>query len=513
MTAENEQEISWRPQAGPQTAFVHCTFADEVFFGGARGGGKTDAALGKLLIKALQFGKGMRGIFFRRTYKQLEEVILRAKELYPQHGAKWKESAMTFTFPNGAWIKLGYLDRDEDADNYQGKSHTDIVIEEAGTFPNYAPIAKLKATLRSAKGIPCQMLLTGNPGGPGAGWVRARYIDPNPAGWYPIKEIATRKLPDGTQQSYESTRIYIPSRVTDNQILMQNDPNYIARLMESGSEQLVRAWLEGDFYVIDGAFFDNFDTRKHVLPTTSLPDWWTRFRGMDWGSAKPFCVLWGAIASEDWFHPTTNHLIPKGAIVVYREWYGVKTKIDGTVQANTGLKLYAEEVGKGILDRESKDNVSFGVLDPSAFASDGGPSIAERMYRGTGSRVSFRRADNKRVGQAGAMSGWDQIRGRLGGEDHPHSGRKDVPMLFLLDCCGHTLRTLPMMQHDPDRPEDIDTTAEDHAVDALRYLCMARPYIRPTPGGKAPPISTLKDVTLDKLWYDEEEQMQVSRRL
>jgi hypothetical protein len=507
------QQISWRPQPGPQTAFVHCTFADEIFFGGARGGGKTDAALGKLLIKALQFGKGMRGIFFRRTYKQLEEVILRAKELYPQHGATWKESTMTFTFPNGAWIKLGYLDRDEDADNYQGKSFTDVVIEEAGTFPNFAPIAKLKATLRSAKGIPCQMLLTGNPGGPGANWVRARYIDPHPAGWHPIQEVATRKMPDGTVQTYHSVRIYIPSRVTDNQILMQNDPGYIARLMDAGSEQLVKAWLEGDFYTIDGAFFDNFDQRRHVMKTTALPDWWTRYRSADWGSAKPFCNLWIAVASEDWFHPVSQQLVPKGALVVYREWYGVKIKNDGTVQANVGLKLFAEEFGKGILEREKGDNVSFGVLDPSAFASDGGPSIAERIYRGTGSKVAYRRADNKRVGTSGALSGWDQIRGRLGGEDHPHTGRKDVPMLFFFDCCVHTLRTLPMMQHDPDRPEDIDTTAEDHAADALRYGCMARPYIRPTPPQKNRKISTLSDVTLDQLWYDRDQEAVGTARL
>lgn len=503
--SEDKQEVTWRPQPGPQTAFVHCAWADEIFFGGARGGGKTDAALGKLLIKAVQFGSGMRGIFFRRTYKQLEEVIMRAKELYRLHGAAWKESNMTFSFPNGAWVKFGYLDRDSDADNYQGKSFTDVIIEEAGTFPNYAPIAKLKATLRSAKGVPCQMLLTGNPGGPGASWVRARYIDPAPQGWVPIKELATRAGPDGKVVAYESTRIYIPSRVTDNQILLQNDPNYISRLMESGSEQLVRAWLEGDFYVIDGAFFDNYDSRKHVMKAAPLPDWWTRYRAMDWGSAKPFCVLWIAVASEDWFHPVSKLLVPKGALVVYREWYGVKMKPDGTVQANQGLKMFAEEVANGIVARERDERVDFGVIDPSAFAMDGGPSIAERMFMATGGRASFRRGDNKRVGTSGAMSGWDQVRGRLGGEDHHNSGQKCVPMLFFFDTCTNMLRTLPMMQHDPDRPEDIDTTAEDHAADALRYGCMARPYIRPEPTGKSKKLSTINDITLDKLWYDQGE--------
>lgn len=493
---------TWQPQPGPQTAFVHCTFADEIFFGGARGGGKTDAALGKLLIKALHYGKGMRGIFFRRSYKQLEEVVLRAKELYSPHGAQWKESTQTLNFPSGAFVKVRHLENDSDADLYQGHQYTDIVIEECGTFPDPRPIHKLKATLRSAKGIPCQMLLTGNPGGPGANWVRARYIDPYPDGWKPIEEVETRRLPDGKVVEVKNTRIYIPSRVTDNKILMDNDPGYVGRLMQAGSEQLVKAWLDGNFYVVDGAFFDCWDYKEHVIQPADIPPYFTRFRAMDWGSYRPFCCLWMALVSEDWPHPVTGAIIPKNSLIVYREWYGVKVKQDGTVEANIGLKWFAEQVADGILAREKGDRIDYGVLDPSAFSVDGGISIAERMARHTSGKLMFRRADNKRSGTLGSLSGWDQVRSRLMGEIRDDG--KYRPMLYVMAHCPHLIRTLPMMQHDPDRPEDIDTTAEDHAVDALRYGCMSRPFERPAPE-KEKRMTTLSDVTMDQLWQDNDQ--------
>ena len=504
MMAERNEEVIWEPQPGPQSAFVHCP-VPEIFFGGARGGGKTDAALGKVLIRALQFGKGERALFVRRSFKQLSEVMARAHEMFPPFGAKWREKDLRWLFPNGAWMSFAYLERDSDAQNLQGKEFTCIVIEEAGTFPSWEPIAKLKATLRTTKGIPTQLLLTGNPGGPGANWIRARYIDPCPEGWETIKEHNARMLPNGERHEYVSERIYIPSRVTDNQILMQKDPDYIARLMESGSEQLVKAWLEGDFYAVDGAFFDNFDRRRHVMPTTEIPEWWTKYRACDWGSAKPFCVLWVAVASEDWTHPVTGQFVPKDALVFFNEWYGVKYKQSGEVDANKGLRLYAEEVGRGIAAREKNKRIDFGVIDPSAFAVDGGPSIAERIFRATDGKVMFRRADNKRVAGRGAMSGWDQVRARLDGEvvlREKHSEK--TPMMFFFDSCKHTLRTLPMMQHDENNPEDIDTEAEDHAADTVRYACMARPYTRPTPAEQEE-RKDLSNLTLDEVWYDNEQ--------
>ena len=84
--------------------------------------------------------------------------------------------------PNGARLRFAYLERDADAELYQGHSYTRVYIEEAGNFPSPAPIMKLMATLRSGAGVPVGMRLTGNPGGPGHQWVKARYIDPAPLG-------------------------------------------------------------------------------------------------------------------------------------------------------------------------------------------------------------------------------------------------------------------------------------------------------------------------------------------
>ncbi len=366
-------------------------------------------------------------------------------------------------FPNGARLRFAYLERDADADGYQGHSYTRIYVEEAGNFPSQAPIMKLMATLRSGHGVPCGMRLTGNPGGPGHQWVKARYVDPAPLGWKVIRSTFGEGL--------TRDRVYIPARVSDNPTLPRD---YQAGLHMSGSPALVKAWLEGDWNVVAGAFFPEFNP-SHILPASHLPDAWPRFRSGDWGSARPFSFGWWAISDGSLPH------LPRGALVRYREWYGWNGN------PNEGLKLTAEEVGRGIAERDGTETISNGssVLDPAAFAQDGGPSIAERISVGGGktakgvTRVAFRHADNKRISRMGAMGGWDQVRSRLKGED----GR---PMIYFMENCQHIIRTLPALQHDDMKPEDVDTDAEDHAPDECRYACMSRPYLRPDMPKKDP---------------------------
>ena len=145
--------------------------------------------------------------------------------------------------------------------------------------------------------------------------------------------------------------------------------------------------------------------------------------------------------------------VPRGSLIRYREWYG------STGQPNTGLKLTAEQVALGIQERDGKDEISYGVLDPAAFAEDGGPSIAERMAKATNGQVWFKPADNKRVAQKGAIGGWDQVRNRLLGDG---DGR---PMIYCFHTCVDSIRTIPALQHDRDKPEDLDSNGEDHAAD------------------------------------------------
>ena len=446
---EIEQRIIWKPQLGPQTALIQCPVF-EVFFGGARGGGKTDASIGDWLQHSNTYGKDAIGIFFRRKVVQLAEVIARTKQLFIPLGAKYHEQKKEWVMSTGARLKFAYLERDSDAEEYQGHSYTRVYIEEVTNFPSASPINKLKATLRSGAGVPVGLRLTGNPGGAGHNWVKARYIDPAPEGYVVFQDKETLVKDDGEVQVVSLDRVYIPSRIGDNRILINNDPTYILRLRQSGSEQLVKAWLEGNWDIVDGAFFDEFSEALHVLPSSfanNIPDNALRFRAFDWGSARPFSVGWYALSDGEWG-------LPKNAIVKYREWYGASGP-------NKGLKMTADLVARGILERERGERIRYGVADPSIFVRDGGPSIAESMVV---VGCSWKRADNKR------KAGWEALHQRL-------LGKEGKPMLYFLENCEDTIRTLPVLQHDESDPEDLDSEAEDHAADELRYAIMSRPWL------------------------------------
>lgn len=519
----------WEPQPGPQALAIGAPFVNELLFGGARGGGKSDFLLGDFLQDIGQ-GAAWRGIIFRKSYPELEELLVRAKEIFLPLGATYKVSEKTFYFPSGSTLKLRHIETESDADLYQGHQYTWIGWDELGNWPNLNAYKKLKACLRSAHGVANKRIrCSANPGGVGHHAVKNYFIDHSPKGMELIQSIDE----DGTI----TTRMYIPSRVTDNKILLKNDPEYIARLREIGSPELVKAWLEGDWNVITGAYFPEFSTDKHVLEPFPIPSHWMRFRSMDWGSTSPFAVLWHAVS--DGYTTPSGVYIPSGAIVTYREWYGC---VPG--QVNVGLKWTAGQVAKGIAKREENEKISYGVIDPSAFKWDGGPSHAERMQQVA--KVHFRKADNNRIG------GWDMVRERLcgikepktpeptypdvpGGLVHtdplaaivinglfarptpqPGAPRSDndefqddmvgTPMWYCFKTCVHLIRTLPALQHDTDNPEDCNTDGEDHAPDALRYGLMSRPWSRPKPkkneGGT---IKLLQHATFDEIWQDYEE--------
>lgn len=448
----------WSPQSGPQKALIDCPF-EEVFFGGARGGGKTDGVLGKWALKEARYGSAFNAIMFRRTTVSSEDAIERSKDIYTPLGGKFNKSTLIWRMPNGGRVGFAYLDSVTDAQEYQGRNVTDAWVEEAGQYPDDKPIRRLFGVLRSSASVPTQLILTANPGGPGQHWLRSRYqLHP-----FPVAPLVLREdLDNGAQHAFA----VIPSRITDNRILLESDPTYINRLHLVGSKELVRAWLEGDWSAIEGAFFDCWSESKHVIEPFAIPEHWLRFRSMDWGSARPFSVGWWAVASEETRAGSVT--LPRGCMVRYREWYGASGP-------NIGLKMTAEEVAEGILAREKSDPDAKsiqGVLDPSAFAEDGGPSIAERMgVRG----VYMRRADNKRVARDGALGGWDQMRARMKGD------MEGNPMVVCFSTCTDSIRTIPVLQHDIDRPEDLDTEAEDHAADEWRYGCMSRPWTVETP--------------------------------
>jgi hypothetical protein len=379
-------------------------------------------------------------------------------------------------------LTFAYLESDQDAEKYQGWNLTWIGVEELTTFARPEPLFRLMATLRSPNpDLKVCFRATANPGGPGTTWVKRRYIDPAPLGYKIITDPET-----GLQ------RCFIPARATDNKYI-SND--YMERIkLAAPNEGVLRGWLYGDWNIAEGAFFDEFDVAKHVVPQFRIPGEWPRFMAFDPGSSDPAAALWAAIVPDAYevnaALDTTERgqgrgvRIPKEALVVYRELYIAK-EVDGG-HVNVGLKWPIERVAEGIckaerfqtvrggryvepVDQNSRPKMYRRVADPFLFHEDGGPSMAERMARASGYQLNFSRADNKRVPGKGRMSGWNMVRHRLQGKD----GR---PMLYVMQNCVDLIRTFPMAQIDEAKPEDV-AEGEDHLIDCCRYICMARPFV------------------------------------
>ena len=405
---------------------------------------------------------------------ELTDAIERAHMLFTPIGGRWNEQKKRWVMPQGGRFQFKFLERDSDANKYQGHSYTRVYMEELTNFPMPGPVAKLKATLRSAYGIPVGFRATCNPGGPGHSHVKMRYIDPAPEGYKILTEQFVNPF---TQARINLERVFIPAKLSDNKKLMDNDPLYVARLQEAGSPQLVQAWLLGLWDIIDGAFFSEFDPMRHVLPAellNEIPSNTYIVRSYDHGYARPFCVGWYALCDGSW---GSQFSIPRGAMVKIMEWYGWSGK------PNEGLRIDAGPIAEGIREREQqlydthRLRVSYGVADPAIFVKDGGPSISELMYNAA--KTIQGKADNKRV------PGWQQVRNRLRGIAVLDADGRVLtrhPMLYFLETCSQTIRTLPLLQHDETDPEDLDTDGEDHAADETRYGCMSRPWVVDKPG-------------------------------
>lgn len=479
MPTKADAELNIDLHAKQQLAFD--SQATEILYGGAAGGGKSHL----MRMAAITWCAAIPGLqvyLFRRIREDLVKNHMEGPSGFREFLAGWEQCGFVkivedeIRFWNGSKIYLCHCKDEKDRFKYQGAEIHVLLVDELTHFTD-----KIYRFLRNRvrmvgialpkeyEGRFPRIICGANPGGVGHQFVKATFID----GVEPLKVYRAANSEGGM------LRQYIPARLEDNPSMSESDPGYEARLSGLGSESLVRAMRDGDWDIVEGAFFDNFVTARHVIRPFEIPEYWMRFRGGDWGSAKPFSFGWYAVASEDTV-VGPGQVIPRGALVKYREWYGVKTDNEGKFIPDTGIKLTAEKVGQGVKEREIGELIAYGVLDPAAFSQDGGPSIAERMYDG-GRGPMFRPADNKRVSARGAMGGWDQVRARLDGDAE---GR---PMLFFFSTCIHSIRTIPALQHDPDRPEDLDTTAEDHAADETRYACMSRPFTRPDPAQKPKP--------------------------
>ena len=485
------------------------TPATELLYGGSAGGGKSHL----MRIAAIVWCAAIAGLqvyLFRRIREDLVKNHMEGPKGLRATLAGWKNSGWCdivedeIRFWNGSRIYLCHCKDEKDIYKYQGAEIHVLLIDELTHFTdvmyrflrNRVRMVGIALPAEYAGRFP-RILCGSNPGNIGHLWVKQTFIIGAPP-------FNIRLMP---ANEGGMLRQYIPARLDDNPSMQQDDPGYEARLEGLGSQTLVAAMRWGDWDVIEGAFFDCWSNHKHVVAPFTIPADWLRFRSADWGSASPASIGWWAVVQDDFRLPDssveasgdrerhtqresgTDHddarvlgaesrgTLRRGALIRYREDYVASGP-------NKGLKLTAEQVADRIIDRERADpKLTYGVLDPSAFTEDGGPSIAERINtKLIGKKMAaFREADNARItrldgsGKSGPMGGWDVLRARMIGSG---TASDPSPMIFCFSTCLDSIRTIPTLQHDAHRAEDLDTMAEDHLADEWRYAVMSRPWTK-----------------------------------
>jgi hypothetical protein len=450
------------------------TRATEVLYGGAAGGGKSHLMRAAAILWCAAIA-GLQVYVFRRLFPDLIKNHMEGPKGFRELLSPWERSGFVkiveeeIRFWNGSRIYLCHCKDDQDRFKYQGAEIHVLLIDELTHFTDVV-YRFLRGRTRMVgvelpeqyRGVFPRILCGSNPGNIGHQWVKAAWIDG-------AQPMTLRSMSD---DEGGMVRQFIPARLDDNPSMTDDDPLYRARLRGLGSPALVRAMEDGDWDVVAGAYFPEFQRARHVVRPFKIPAHWTRFTSFVWGSFRPFSVGWWAISDGSVLPDGRRY--PTGAMVRYREWYGASAP-------NVGLQMTAEQVADGIKEREMPgENIGYRVSDPACWKRDGGPSIAERMMlRG----VTCGRADNNR------LAGWDQVRDRLLGDDEP--------MMYVFDTCQDFIRTVPALQHDERKPEDVDSDGEDHVGDEVRYAAMSRPYTRLPP--IVEPIRGLTEMTFGEL--------------
>lgn len=383
-------------------------------------------------------------MIIRKTYPELQENhIIPLCELLRCYSpnkndriATYNDAKKNINFPNGSRILFRYCDNEKDAERFQG-TEVDVLFIDEATHQSEEKMKKLTACVRGVNGFPKRVYMTCNPGNVGHGWVKRLFID---------KSYKQGENPDDY--------MFIQSLVTDNKVLMETNPDYLKQL-EALPTKLRKAWLEGRWDVYEGQFFEEFTDDPehyqdrlwtHVIDPFEIPPTWEIYRSFDWGFAKPFSCDWWAVDGD-------------GRAYLILQMYGCTGEPDQGVKWSAS-KVF-EEVAK--VEREHrwlKGKYIRGVADTAIWAEDGGvPIIEEAEKHG----VFFEKSDKTRI------PGWMQIHYRLAFDE---TGR---PMMYFFNNCKHAIRTLPLLVYSETKPEDLDTTGEDHFADSARYFCMMRP--------------------------------------
>lgn len=401
----------------------------DVLYGGAAGGGKTLALLMEGM-RACHEHPGLQAFWFRRSFPELEKSALRTLARYGYGaalGAKFNGTTYELRFSNGSILTFAHAKNLQEASALQSAEINLLILDERTQFPPNVVDVLYSRVRSGVTDVPCLGIRSGtNPGGAGHGSVKAAYIDATDHGLNVIRDSRGR------------TVRFIPSKVSDNPHLNAEYAEDLKALPDS----MRAAFLDGDWDSFIGQVFTEWDRDRHLVPRFDVPVEWQRHSGTDYGYAAPWATVWAARDSD-------------GRLWVYRELYA----------AGVGERDQARR----ILEAEHGEQVHR-VADPSMWAKTGTALPVAAQYQLEG--CSIVKADNDR------LAGWARIHTFLADgpacAHHRGEGLDVCPMLHVLDGTAPNLvRTLPSAPYDPRKVEDLDTSYEDHALDALRYLVMS----------------------------------------
>lgn len=481
-----EQKVAWSPQAGrdgkpgTQELLVTCPIAD-IFFGGARGGGKTDGLLGDFSIHAGTYGEHAVGYLFRRTLDDFDELVRRSKQIFIPMGWTFNHNDNVWTAPTlpgqavGATLTFRYLERPEDAERYLGFQMTWLGIDQAELFPDPTPIDRLWGSLRSPHGVPCVRRMTGNP--PAPAWLFQRYIERHPDGLHPFTyQPLPEEAPELTIEA-----IFIPSKLEDNALLVTNDPEYEARLAASGGPELFKAWRYGRWDVMVGAVFKEWRRQLHIVaPDFRVPRGWVWAAGLDWGYRAPFWFGWFA-SGPDGDVVCVDEVYARG-ISAFEAGYGVGLTArqyprleyiaaDEQMWNETGTSAptIAEEFQAGFLKAYGGDLEECPKLIEAAHGPGSRLTKLQLMHR----YLEWRQVPRP---PGPLPAAWVELEA---GKAVPPWSR---PLLRFHPRCEAAIRTIPPLKYNPTqatttakRKEDVDTSLEDHPYDGASCYLMSRP--------------------------------------
>lgn len=479
-----------------------------MLYHGSRGPGKTDAQLMRFRRHVGQgFGRHWRGVIFDREYKNLDDLVSKSMRWFPEFkdGARFLSSKSDYrwVWPTGEELMFRTVKKASDYWSYHGQEFPWIGWNELTKYPTDELFESMMSCNRSsfrpedfqsgvfdaATGkeialpkIPLEIFATSNPYGAGHNWVKKRFINAAPMGQIVRTSVNVFNPQTQKREDVVKTQVHLFGSYRENKYLA---PEYIAVLESMTDKNKRKAWLQGDWDVVSGGMFDDvWDSHFHVVTPFDIPSSWRIDRSFDYGSSAPFSVGWWAESDGcDVTLPngTTKSTI-RGDLYRIAEWYGTSGK------TNQGLRMLANNIASGIVERELRlgihARVKPGPADNSIWDSENGNSIAAEMlrpvkvdgkaYKG----VAWTRSDK---GAGSRKDGWENIRKYLSNAlpyDRTEMGievprPREKPGMYIFNNCTHFIDLFPVLPRDEDDMDDVDTDAEDHIGDEVRYKILS----------------------------------------